>query len=389
MDHETQQRMQYLSRKIREDYGPLTLALPLPRRRQLPLVKEYAETYLTGNNTMLAMDLLIEAGLSSQKIYGDLSTHSDHIEFLKATGQNQVSVSAYIQQRRFELLQGRLFTLRGSLIQRLNDFDIGEKLPVSFLHSPYQTVYLEFGEAENRAKSELKDAQGCYIEGVYISECEDIDVSEMSEQAREGLKLKSGQPARIFEMGFTQSPLNHPNPAYQMAMFDITHYIALVVQNEEETVEELIDRHLDYYVKNAQVGPALKDDLDHLMPLVVKALLYINADQNELKDDKEFSDLAKRLEKVADKKRAKLERQADRAYDRILVGPDGPYTPLSDIQNKFAGKIKPHFRRGHFAIRWVGSGEDKEGRLTWIKPALVNKEAFEEAGLELPNYDVF
>ena len=61
-------------------------------------------------------------------------------------------------------------------------------------------------------------------------------------------------------------------------------------------------------------------------------------------------DLSRRLQGMGPRKAAKLQRQAARQYDRVVLGPNALPCDLGGA----SGEVSPHWRRGHFRMQAHG-----------------------------------
>lgn len=263
--------------------------------------------------------------------------------------------------------------------------DLAAELPASYLRSPYPYTYLEFARPNDlRVASHISGLHEC--EGVYLG-CYELPAgAEALEYADQSglLKVDRAKPARLVELVITGSPLGKSD-----ALDDASQNLTLVIQNEDECLQDLLERHIACY-NNPQVyahprmAPMRADEVATTRPVVdllAKALLYLNLSDAEKRKVNERSDLERRHKGLGQKKKARLQRKLATAYDRILIGPAS--MPDAEAPQGQTGtgeaqrSVKAHWRRGHFRTIRYGEKRSKQ-RLGWIKPVLVNAgQAFE------------
>ncbi|MHD0644668.1 hypothetical protein ACYPKM_03380 [Pseudomonas aeruginosa] len=292
--------------------------------------------------------------------------------------ETHVVISFHMAMRHM-ITKSPIFTVNQNLWQLLSDTKIKSNVPVRFFAAPYSDTYIEFNSPEYRAQSEIKTAGGYICEGCYIQENKLDKLPEMSQNAREILELDPNKPCREILVGFTGSPVG---TASQLAYLDQVDVISLLVQDEDEPLIDVFNRTIELEkFKAIQAGRSF----DHVekyaesalgnITAVAKVLFYMNVEKREIKKVDEATQLRKRLVGVADKKARKIKQQLDRAYDRLIIGPES-YTPLAArIQsgNVAPGTRAPHFRRGYFGIRYKGTGQAKVPELVRISAAEINR----------------
>lgn len=284
----------------------------------------------------------------------------------------------------YKIHKGRYFVLRDHLNEQILNTNIGRKTPVTFMRAPFPNMYIEFGEKRiDHGNNKIwNPASGYHIcDGVYIHEYTiENPIEGISPATGAGLNLDPDKPVRVMNLMFTGSQLGKEN-----IMDDASQEVTFFFQNEDMTVEELIEQHFQYYfnldffreytnnldpeaAKSQSMGDKeaefVRWGVDHL----AKVLLYINSEQCVQEDVRERTELLKRLERVAPKKQGKLRKQLQRASDRIYLGDK---TPSQDwMRHSERGSIKTHWRRGHFRDQPYGEGRSKI-RNIWIAPMLI------------------
>jgi len=110
-------------------------------------------------------------------------------------------------------------------------------------------------------------------------------------------------------------------------------------------------------------SPELAVHFKSIAQTCTKVFLYLSLAQARRVDENAYTELILQLKRVGPKKAAKLQRQSERLYDRIILGPqvliDNPH-----------GELAPHWRRGHFRMQPHGP-QNSLRKVTFIAPTLV------------------
>lgn len=355
-----------------------SLKLPLPRRFSLELTQDYFQTFLGGKITTI--DVLVKEDMALGDISKVLVDETRHGEWLKQMGINCRSLEQMLQMRRFQLDKAPIFTYRESLCLKLDDMDIGAKVPMAMLKPPYRNTYIEFGPAETRGKlgyQVLSDETPMPLEGAYVSFHEEANASILTERGKQVLSIDDKLPLRCMEITFSGSPLGLPKEK-QTVIADLAAYISLYWTNDDQTIEDTLEKHFTLLSQRDNVSGGMRKSLEENIRRLAKALLYLITGNRQRVEETPEKDLSKRLDALKNPAKArKVRNQILRVYDRVLIGPDKPYVPLSDrIQGvKTRTGVQPHFRRAHWSTRWSGRGK------TVLKPVEIGMTLVNAAGL--------
>ena len=270
--------------------------------------------------------------------------------------------------------------LTPALQAMLAETELAAELPAGYFRSPYPLVYLELARPNplrvpNR-DSGLHECEGAYL-GVYeLPAGHEVFASSAQNEA---LKLDPAKPVRVAEIVVTGSPVGK-----QHALDDASQNIRLMIQDEDECLQDMLDRHIAWYFNPSAydqpgMAPLRLDEVEMLRPtiaLLAKTLLYLNLNEAEQRTFNERSDLERKLKRLGYKKAKRLQKRLAGTYDRILIGPaDLPDPEPPDSGTGGTGEaqrsVKAHWRRGHFRTIRYGEQRSKQ-RLGWIKPVLVN-----------------
>ena len=370
-----------------------TLKLPMPRRFALDVSQDFFKTYL--GDALTVIDDLLREDLSSGEIYRAIRQYPKlKEEILDERGVSREAFEGMLIMRRFYLNKGHVFTYRESLCRRLDDMDIGSKVPMSFMKPPFPTVFVEFGQAESRGNLPYKvfaDNKAYVLEGVYVTYRAESERSILSPEGERILGIEKDKPLRCLEMSFPGSPISAPENN-QAVFHDFSAYLSLVWTDDDQTIEETLQRQFDLIDRRGGESKEMKDSLKENVRRLAKALLYLITGNREQQEEKPEGELSKRLEALKNPAKArKVHKQLMRVYDRVVIGPDKPYIPLEErLQGiKKRTGVRPHFRRAHWSTRWSGKGK-KILRPVQIDMTLVNSEGLSDDDVMMlhKDYDV-
>jgi len=110
-----------------------------------------------------------------------------------------------------------------------------------------------------------------------------------------------------------------------------------------------------------------------LAQLCAKIFLYWNVERARHDAQTPYSDAMIQLKGHGPEKAAKLRRQLDKLYDRILLGP----LTLPDHLQGQHGEVSPHWRRGHFRMQPHGPRKSLR-KVLFIAPTLIRVDRLEE-----------
>jgi hypothetical protein len=367
-----------------KDIPEEAVTLPLPRRLALTDVQNLINQHLGPLVPMMNKHAKLQS--QTHKFVDEVYENPDLLDYMNHCGFETMHIAMYYLRQRQTFLKAPILTISPGLKGMLSDTGIKDNVPAKFLSAPFKTCYLEFEPAEQRkalalqATQKKKLEEGCYLQEAQLEKCPDMPRAQ-----REQLGLDPNAPVRLIEISFSYSPLNHPSrqDGDIGVIFDKTDYIAIFIQDENEPVKDVIERHMDFYGSSgfhvANLSQAEKaefrEELHNNCSRLMKALFYLHVDRKTQVVQRDASDLQKRLDGVGASKKSKIAKQLNKAYDRILIGPE-KYVPIAErfeVDSTLKGRRAPHYRRGYFGLRWVGTGQAKTTELTRISETIVNE----------------
>jgi hypothetical protein len=201
-----------------------------------------------------------------------------------------------------------------ALERLLVDSDLGEDLPADLFRPPLPACFIRFGKAFQDAvvpASARPDFGAHHLQGVYVFES-----------------------VRTAQRALTLVPIYVMRESARVA----GGRIEMIIVEETDPLAQII-RDIC-----APVGAEQGAHLESVARLVTKVFLYMGLAQTPQSEQRDYSAAQERLNRLGPKKAAKLQRQIDARYDRIVLGPQ-------EIHLHGHGEVSPHLRRGHFRLQ--------------------------------------
>lgn len=358
-----------------------SLRLPLPRRATLEPVMELRKV-VWGPYWDSCVNIASRQ-LSTSEMLQYLERLPGFSEHMSKMGQAKQGLISNLILMRHQASKGPIFTVSENLSRMLDDTNVSADIPSRFFVAPFKTCYIEFHPAEQRDLSNLpllSMGLSSMSEGCYLQERHFEKFPLMDRETVEFFELDRSQPLRIVEIGFSGSPFNNPDAGELPAAMDVIDYATIYIQDEDQPLSEVLSKHFEFYAgRNKDIALSEKDaivfqeNFERCFKVLTRILFYLNIERKEQRVERTATDLQKRIDGVADKKKDKLKKQLYRAYDRIVIGPE-KYISIEDrmASEVGVGRVRPHYRRATIGIRWVGTGDNKKPELRRIKESVVN-----------------
>lgn len=297
------------------------------------------------------------------------------MEHMRLLGGQMGSFILTMNRARLRAHGDPILEVSAPLQTMLAQTDLQEGLPTLFFRSPKTMLYLALARPNPlrvpHRLSGLHECEGAYIGMYQLPPHHPVHQWPGRMQA---LRLDPGQPTRAIEIVITGSPMGKAN-----ALDDATQDFLLLIQNENESLSALLERHIAFFKSPAAysqpgMAPINFDEVTMITPVInelAKILLYLNLPDAEQTPLLERSDLERRLSRLG-KLSAKRRERLARTYDRTLIGPrEMMESPETSVNEENATRtVRPHWRRGHF--RRIRHGEGfSDVRIGWIRPTLV------------------
>ena len=381
-----------------------SLLMCAPRRQSLRpviLLREYMLGDLYG-----PLYNACAKGLAAEKARELLVQHPEMSRLLEERKMDANGFAFNYVVLRHLVNRAPIFTVSPALHLMLEDTGVKENVPVKFFAAPASTCYVEFEPPEKRLASQFRSfAEGRFriCEGCYVQESVFDVLPPLSTFARETLELDSHESVRQINIAFSASPVDPEGQASGskgagLVGDDTVDYFTFYIQDEEENLGAMFERHLRFYAMRNEIEggmsdyqfSAFTDNFKRNLMHLSKIFFYLNVEKRQQVKINDATELEARISKVAEKKQRKLVQQLSRVYDRIVVGPKD-YTPLRQRMQSGdlpKGTVKPHYRRGYFGIRHIGSGQARHAELVRVKEALINSQLMNEADIKPKQYEV-
>ncbi|KAA6183722.1 hypothetical protein F2Q65_14885 [Thiohalocapsa marina] len=261
----------------------------------------------------------------------------------------------------------------------LAETDLVSGLPARFFRCPHPLAYIAFPRPSDlrvpNQVSGLHELEGVYVGTYSVPPHHALHHKDGRNRA---LQLDPDKPTRVVELVLTGSPVGKKN-----ALDDASQDLVLFIQDEDECLSTLLERHLTYFQRPEiyevpGMRPANPEEVQLVRPMVLalaKVLLYLNladAEQARIDERDALERKYRRYGKLTAARRAKLEA----TYNRTLLGPnsvpDAGAGATLHARDEAKNRIRPHWKRGHF--KRIRFGERlSQSRLQWIQPYLVHK----------------
>lgn len=335
-----------ISRQRIMDYGRLLTLLgnykspttwPVPvMLRNLPEIARIKELRAQGELPTPPADRTLSAEISTwQRIFtGVASECGSNARFLNALDLQ----TAYL---RYENMGGTLIQTTQALEQILLGTDLSDDLPAHLFMPPFTALYLHFTPYAAKA---LRVPAEFGVDG------DTSGVFFLSDFAPSGL--------RRFYLIATLNRKNLPLcfMGTSFTLFD----------GESHTLNDAIEAVV------TDGTSASADWNKRMLGMVAKVFLYMGMKESRQVMETPQKDMQARLALLGNKKRSKLERQCERLYDRISVGPE--FLP-QELQGDGYGQhtVAPHWRRGHFKMQPYGP-KSALRKMLFVMPTLIGKD---------------
>lgn len=376
------------ARKLPED----ALKLPMPKRFNLDVCQDYFKSFV--GNLLPTMDVLINEGFALGDISKRLIEDTAYRDWLNECGISRNAFEQMLLMRRFQINNSPVFTYRESLCKKLDDMEIGKKVPMELFRPPYDTCFIEFGPADKRGDLgyTIYSMDDYFpLEGAYVGFHKKTEGDVLSSHGRSVLSIKDGDDIRCVEIAFTGSPINLDEEK-KSVLADMGTYISIYWTDDSQSIEETLDKHFRLFEENNSLPSKMVESLKENIIRLTKALLYLISGNRYQETEEHEERLSRRLDALKNPAKArKLSRQRYKLYDRVVIGPNRPYVPLKERLKGVADRtgVVPHIRRAHWSSRWSGP---KKSILKPVEIAatLVNAKGIsdEDAALLQKDYDV-
>lgn len=280
-----------------------------------------------------------------------------------------IILSSTIYPYKFRNQHGNILTTSNLIDQLLEQTEIGDDIPISYLRPPFKNCYIEFTEDRSSSLKVFNEqTQEHILEGVYISETQiEPKTKEMDRYTTSSL-VDTSKPLRILDLMFTGSPLGKSHNTD-----DALRIQGFYIQDGSSTIKEELKRVEEKYGADEDFTgdiSYLSETLNHM----AKVLLFINCKQyrdtafNERKEMRKKIDSLKALPKIR-----KYEDKIRKTYDRIIIKPDDNIIYESRPGHNHSKDVQPkkiHWRKGHFRMQPYGLGAAKR-KVIFIEPTIV------------------
>lgn len=323
----------------------------------------YNQIFTPEELGIFSLDYLVELlKFRAPDLYGCYrqTTNTDH--------EAEIVLMSEITAYRFRFQNCNIFTTSNSIDKLLEQTDIGDDIPITYLRPPFKNCYIEF--TEDRSSSIMvynAETHEHILEGVYISETEVQPGSEAMKCYGKAPDVDISKPLRILELMFTGSPIGKSNNRD-----DALRIQGFYIQDDRTIIDALKMVEATFGNDSDFVGDIkyLSAALNHM----AKVLLFINCKQYRDTAFNERKDILKKINSLkSQSKIRKLEGKLRKSYDRIIIKPVDNVVYESGTEHKSSDghlEKRAHWRKGHFRMQPYGEGSSKR-KVIFIEPTVV------------------
>ncbi len=255
----------------------------------------------------------------------------------------------FSRDEEWESHAGVTFELTGPLLDLMANTDIDPDVPIHLVRPPYPVI-------------SLKPVPGRSFQDLGLALVADFPVEEVIVS-----RLPAVDDPDSEYLGFELlAPATRPDGSPLGGMSLFTEVFIPMKKDEMTPIREKVLEHTQEHESDES-----PEDWLQFVTFLLKILLYISVPS--ARAERRFERTAKLDAASAEKnpkRRSKLESEADKAYDRIVIGP--LTVPMEDFGTAGAGhrEMRTHWRRGFF--RRQRHGEDlAHTKMVLIAPVLV------------------
>lgn len=288
-----------------------------------------------------------------------------------------MAVTTKLVPYKFRKLGGNILTTSNEIDALLEQVDIGDDVPLTYLRPPFKNCYIEFTEDRLSSLKVYNSESGDHIlEGVYISEVEILPNTpqmEEYEKSEDFLNFFSGQfnkekSFRIIDLMFTGSPLGKSHNRD-----DALRVQSFFVFDDDITIKD----ELNSIVRRFGSDDDFHNDMKYLSAVLehmAKVLLFTNCKQYRDTAFNERYELEKKIKSIKSPgELRKYNKKLRKTYNRLIIKPQDNVVYNSDDAIKHSDAHHPkraHWRKGHFRMQPYGPGATNR-KVIFIEPTVV------------------
>jgi hypothetical protein len=253
--------------------------------------------------------------------------------------------------QRYEDMGGALIQSTEALEQILVASDLSDDLPAHLFMPPFSALYLHFTPYASQA---LHPSPEIEVEG-------DLNgIFCIADMAQEGNRHFTFLSTMVMKDGHTNTL------RFGFSLRD----------DGTQTLNDAIHK------SHENASSAIEEWHRRIIGMIAKVFLYMAMKESRQVKETPHKDMLSRLALVGNKKRGKLERQCERLYDRIIIGPEHLPHELQGSGHDHHG-VAPHWRRGHFKMQPYGPKAALR-KLMFVMPMLVGKDRLGDQEMPVP-----
>lgn len=353
----------------------ITYKLPHPVRIKCTEQSEYDIEVVDRLFNDIFGDVNLE-NYTSNYLVNSIAKEAPHVyEAYRSANETEhltgIQLASMLTLFKFRKLSGNILTTSDEIDQRLENTDIGDDIPITYLRPPFSTCYFEFTQSRTSSLKLYNQESGEHIlEGVYISEALIEPGTEQMKIFSESPKsiIDTSRPLRVLDLMFTGSPVNKKN-----ALDDALRIQGFFIQDDNLTIKQA----LDDVIKRFGQDDDFAGDINYLseaLQHIAKVLLFSNCKQYRDTVFNERQEILKKMSSVKSPgKVKKFKNKLRKSYDRIIIKPeDHVVYQIEDSKehSREHNSKAAHWRKGHFRMQPYGPGASRR-KVLFIEPTVV------------------
>ncbi len=260
-----------------------------------------------------------------------------------------------------------------ALMEELQHTDISKNIPIHMIKSPFDSVYIQFGDRDGKSVLDddyyvWNDETGKHaLEGVII-QMHNPKYDSVSPDTRKRLGVADNTPLHSMDIMFLGSPKAN-------ALDDATsHFTFVYPAEDDEPLAESLKKCLHMYTgmdgKSTPMPQIRLEELTLNMDLLAKCLVYLNCADCRRSKVEGKTQLRRQFDQITNvKKKRRLAKQLHHVDDYILIQSTSESPKLTEHSDSNR-KVRAHWRRGHLRMQRYGEGRSLQ-KLIHIKPMLI------------------
>lgn len=350
------QSVEWAFQPSEEQSDPEVLKLPLPHLLvRLGLVNSISSRY-TPEAYRAVRDALSRADRNMEQVWADACVAHQGLGSLTAKFPMLARPDELIRLTlQLHWSRSPTMTIRPALTQRLRLTDIGSKLPMRMVKTPFPLQYVHFGDAEPLAEVTLTE-----------------DGREASYRPTGAFVHRAAQGTEEIGLWLVWQTPGRP--------LDAHIYATTLQAYGDQSVDDAIAAALA-----DEEDPEMRASARLVVEEVLKLMFYATSRDARMVERNERGQMMLGMGKKSPEQKARIMQRAKGLYDHILVGPEQALQVTSEgLESR---QMPVHVRRGHLHGYWTGKGRTSY-IVKFLEPVVVNQQRLGDDDAAPRDYDL-